>query len=104
MLNVDEEVGVLELEGLVLGEEGGDGEDDDVDVDESVDEKDVVVFGVKDFVDFVKSNKYVLVEFYVFWCGYCKFLVLEYVKVVIVLKDFGVKFVKVDVIEYSDLV
>lgn len=42
----------------------------------------------------------------VFWCGYCKVLVFEYVKVVGKLKveGFEIRLAKVDVIEEFDLV
>lgn len=51
---------------------------------------------------FVMKEQYVLVEFYVFWCGYCQELVFEWVVVVIVFKG-CVFVVKVDMILYMSI-
>mmetsp|Transcript_5886 Transcript_5886/g.11652 ORF Transcript_5886/g.11652 Transcript_5886/m.11652 type:complete len:467 (-) Transcript_5886:35-1435(-) len=62
---------------------------------------DVQVLGDATLSDFVKSNEFVLVEFYAPWCGHCKQLAPEYEKAATALKDFEPKVVlaKVDATE-----
>lgn len=40
-------------------------------------EKDVFVFIIENFFKIIMDNFFIVVEFYVFWCGYCKKLVFE---------------------------
>ncbi|KAF3907593.1 hypothetical protein AA313_de0204053 [Arthrobotrys entomopaga] len=55
------------------------------------------------FDEFIKENKLVLAEFYAPWCGHCKALAPEYETAATELKDKGVKLIKVDCTEESDL-
>lgn len=68
----------------------------------TVHEKDVVVLKEGNFIDFV-SKCYVLVKFYVSWCGHCQALALEYAAAVTDLKG-EVTLAKGDAAEENDLV
>ncbi|KNA13611.1 hypothetical protein SOVF_115100 [Spinacia oleracea] len=70
-----------------------------------VDEKDVVVLTKTNFDEFINNNKYVMVEFYAPWCGYCRQLVPEYAAAATELKEGGsdVVVAKVDAIQESEL-
>jgi len=68
-----------------------------------VDEKDVLVLGGGNFSDVVKSNKYVLAEFYAPWCGHCQTLAPEYAQAATILKKDGVVLAKVDATEHAEL-
>ncbi len=54
-------------------------------------EESVVTLTDSTFHDFVKSNEFVLAEFYAPWCGHCKQLAPEYEKAAKALKAQGVK-------------
>ncbi|KAL2332041.1 hypothetical protein Fmac_019622 [Flemingia macrophylla] len=68
-----------------------------------VDEKDVVVLKANNFSDVVKSNRFVMVEFYAPWCGHCQALAPEYAAAATELKAEGVVLAKVDATEESEL-
>lgn len=71
-----------------------------------VDEKDVVVLTERNFSDFIKTNKYVMVEFYAPWCGHCKAMAPEYAAAATELKGWEnekVVLAKVDATEESEL-
>jgi protein disulfide-isomerase A1 len=68
-----------------------------------VDEKDVVVLGAENFTDFVKTNPYVLVEFYAPWCGHCQSLAPEWASAASILKGDSVPLAKVDATAHAEL-
>ncbi|CAL0321931.1 unnamed protein product [Lupinus luteus] len=68
-----------------------------------IDDKDVVVLKNNNFSDFVKSNRFVLVEFYAPWCGHCQELAPHYAEAATVLKGENVILAKVDATEESEL-
>lgn len=71
-----------------------------------VDDKDVVVLTERNFSDFIKTNKYVMVEFYAPWCGHCKAMAPEYAAAATELKGWEnekVVLAKVDATEESEL-
>jgi len=93
---------------LTPEEDGGELEEEEVKEElegsaDPVDEKDVVILGATDFVEFVMSNQYVLAEFYAPWCGHCQSLTPEYARAATALKEAGVVLAKVDAVEHSDL-
>ncbi|KAJ4978328.1 hypothetical protein NE237_009108 [Protea cynaroides] len=67
-----------------------------------VDEKDVVVLKEGNFSDFVKENRYVMVEFYAPWCGHCQALAPEYAEAATELKGVAA-LAKVDATEANEL-
>ncbi|XP_027341739.1 protein disulfide isomerase-like 1-4 [Abrus precatorius] len=68
-----------------------------------VDDKDVVVLKEKNFTDFVKNNRFVMVEFYAPWCGHCQALAPEYAAAATELKGENVILAKVDATEENEL-
>lgn len=71
-----------------------------------VDDKDVAVLTESNFSDFIKTNKYVMVEFYAPWCGHCKAMAPEYAAAATELKGWEnekVVLAKVDATEESEL-
>ncbi|KAG4968467.1 hypothetical protein JHK87_034118 [Glycine soja] len=68
-----------------------------------VDEKDVVILKEKNFTDTVKSNRFVMVEFYAPWCGHCQALAPEYAAAATELKGEDVILAKVDATEENEL-
>ncbi|XP_024544402.1 protein disulfide isomerase-like 1-4 [Selaginella moellendorffii] len=88
-----------------LAEEGPEEEDYGSWEDEqypAVDDKDVVVLGSGNFSDFIKKNKFVMVEFYAPWCGHCQQLAPEYADAATKLKG-EVALAKVDATVEHDL-
>lgn len=67
------------------------------------DESDVVVLNGGNFSEFIKKNRYVLVEFYAPWCGHCQALAPEYAAAATVLKGEKVVLAKVEATEESEL-
>jgi len=63
----------------------------------------VVTLTGADFAAHIKDHRQTLVEFYAPWCGHCKKLDPEYEKAATVLKEKGVKLVKIDAIAEKDL-
>ncbi len=80
--------------------ESGDGGDAEV-FDEDKDD-DVVVLGADNFTEFVKTNPYVLVEFYAPWCGHCQSLAPESASAASILKG-DVPLAKVDATVHAEL-
>ncbi|KAA0036960.1 hypothetical protein IC582_028079 [Cucumis melo] len=68
-----------------------------------VDEKDVVVLKEGNFSDFIKNNRFVMVEFYAPWCGHCQALAPEYAAAATELKAENVALAKVDATEENEL-
>ncbi|XP_022970462.1 protein disulfide isomerase-like 1-4 [Cucurbita maxima] len=68
-----------------------------------VDDKDVVVLKEGNFSDFVKKNRFVMVEFYAPWCGHCQALAPEYAAAATELKGENVVLAKVDATEENEL-
>ncbi|GMI97009.1 PROTEIN DISULFIDE ISOMERASE 2, ARABIDOPSIS THALIANA PROTEIN DISULFIDE ISOMERASE 2, PDI-like 1-4 [Hibiscus trionum] len=68
-----------------------------------VDDKDVVVLKQGNFSDFIKNNKFVMVEFYAPWCGHCQSLAPEYAAAATELKGEEVVLAKVDATEENEL-
>ncbi|XP_038895600.1 protein disulfide isomerase-like 1-4 [Benincasa hispida] len=68
-----------------------------------VDEKDVVVLKEGNFSDFIKENRFVMVEFYAPWCGHCQALAPEYAAAATELKAENVVLAKVDATEENEL-
>ncbi|PKS06589.1 hypothetical protein jhhlp_007337 [Lomentospora prolificans] len=66
-------------------------------------DSDVTALTGETFEDFVKANELVLAEFYAPWCGHCKALAPEYEEAATSLKEKGIKLVKVDCTENSEL-
>ncbi|CAI4216439.1 unnamed protein product [Parascedosporium putredinis] len=66
-------------------------------------DSDVAALTGETFDDFVKANELVLAEFYAPWCGHCKALAPEYEEAATSLKEKGIKLVKVDCTENSEL-
>ena len=58
---------------------------------------------LKEGSDFIKSNRYVMVEFYAPWCGHCQALAPEYAEAATELKGEAVVLAKVDAMEESQL-
>ncbi|XP_020202358.1 protein disulfide isomerase-like 1-4 [Cajanus cajan] len=78
-------------------------EDSDAHKEPEVDEKDVVVLKASNFTDVVKSNRFVMVEFYAPWCGHCQALAPEYAAAATELKGENVVLAKVDATEETEL-
>lgn len=70
---------------------------------QDVDEKDVVVLRDGNFSDALKSNRFLMVEFYAPWCGHCQSLAPEYAAAATELKEDGVVLAKVDATEETEL-
>ncbi|KAM7502083.1 hypothetical protein LguiB_000987 [Lonicera macranthoides] len=83
-------------------EYGHEGDDEEYS-NPQIDEKDVVVLKEGNFSDFIKSNRYVMVEFYAPWCGHCQALAPEYADAATELKGESVVLAKVDATEESEL-
>ena len=65
-------------------------------------EEDVVILIPDEFAGFVKSNQYVLLEFYAPWCGHCNKLAPEFAKAATELKETDVVLAKMDAVEHGD--
>lgn len=50
----------------------------------------------KFFKEFINGDQFVLVDFFVEWCGFCKVMVFIFQEVVVKIVDF-VKIIKIDV-------
>ncbi|KAK8352664.1 hypothetical protein V6Z12_A05G109000 [Gossypium hirsutum] len=68
-----------------------------------IDDKDVVVLTQGNFSDFIKNNKFGMVEFYAPWCGHCQSLAPEYAAAATELKGEGVLLAKVDATQEDEL-
>ncbi|KAF7805585.1 protein disulfide isomerase-like 1-4 [Senna tora] len=68
-----------------------------------VDDKDVVVLKEGNFSHVVKTNQFVMVEFYAPWCGHCQALAPEYAAAATELKGENVILAKVDATEENEL-
>ncbi|KAK8641508.1 hypothetical protein V6N13_010909 [Hibiscus sabdariffa] len=66
-------------------------------------DKDVVVLTEGNFSDFIRNNKYVVIQFYAPWCGHSQALAPEYAAAATELKGEGVVLAKVDATEEDEL-
>ncbi len=78
------------------------GDDRDAEIFDEDKDDDVVVLGADNFTEFVKTNPYVLVEFYAPWCGHCQSLAPEWASAASILKG-DVPLAKVDATVHAEL-
>jgi thiol-disulfide isomerase/thioredoxin len=50
----------------------------------------IVTLTDKNFNEIITTNKYVMVKFYAPWCGHCKNMIPDYIKLAELVKDNGV--------------